>query len=253
MVFTVYSSNFSWNKFLLADLGRKPSHTSLHFIFFLFCICLTTTFSQVTIVSSTFQALTWPPSSFCSLAVCKNGGERPGIIYHVNDVSVYLGRQRGGGVPRRKNELEAWSCSFCPYARVSNICQVKSVPILVKNKQRVHEMRPFDQWPLPPSVYLGRHWRPSRDKSYQAFPLRICILQAIKNWTVGRPGNEASTATLSQEKWERVWWFSHIELVLIDPGISGDKNWSEVGYCWKSCFNVTSMTSLTSAHLFRPT
>ena len=25
---------------------------------------------------------------------------------------------------------------------------------------------------------------------------------------------------------------SHNELVLIDPGISGDKNWSEVGYCW---------------------
>ena len=25
----------------------------------------------------------------------------------------------------------------------------------------------------------------------QAFPLRFCILQAIKNWTVGRPGNGA--------------------------------------------------------------
>ena len=27
--------------------------------------------------------------------------------YHVNDVSVYLGRQRGGRVPCRKNELDA--------------------------------------------------------------------------------------------------------------------------------------------------
>ena len=26
----------------------------------------------------------------------------------------------------------------------------------------------------------------------QAFPLRFCILQAIKNWTVGRPGNKAT-------------------------------------------------------------
>ena len=26
----------------------------------------------------------------------KNGGGRPGIFYHVNDISVYLDRQRGG-------------------------------------------------------------------------------------------------------------------------------------------------------------
>ena len=26
---------------------------------------------------------------------------------------------------------------------------------------------------------------------YQTFPLHFCILQAIKNWMVGRPGNEA--------------------------------------------------------------
>ena len=33
-----------------------------------------------------------------------------------------------------------------------------------------------------PFVYLGR----------QAFPLRFFIQQAIKNWMVGRPGNEAN-------------------------------------------------------------
>ena len=41
----------------------------------------------------------------------------PGPFYHVNDVSVYLSRQRRGGVPHRKNEadeLEALSCSYCP-------------------------------------------------------------------------------------------------------------------------------------------
>ena len=32
---------------------------------------------------------------FDSLQYAKNGGGRPGIFYHVNDVSVYLGRQRG--------------------------------------------------------------------------------------------------------------------------------------------------------------
>ena len=39
--------------------------------------------------------------------------------------------------------------------------------------------------------YFLRYWLHSRDKLYQAFPLRFRILQAIKNWTVGRPGNKA--------------------------------------------------------------
>ena len=37
-----------------------------------------------------------PTVHFLSLAVYKNGGGRPGPVYHVNDVSVYLGRQKGG-------------------------------------------------------------------------------------------------------------------------------------------------------------
>ena len=45
----------------------------------------------------------------------------------------------------------------------------------------------FDRGLLHPSVDLGRHQRHSRDKMDQAFPLRFCILQAIKNWTLGRP------------------------------------------------------------------
>ena len=49
--------------------------------------------------------------------------------------------------------------------------------------------------PLPPSVYLGRHWHHSHDKCSQAFPLHFCKLQAIRNWTVGRPGKEARDGT----------------------------------------------------------
>ena len=55
----------------------------------------------------------------------------------------------------------------------------------------------FDGGPLPPSVYLGKHWCISRDKISQAFLLHLCILQAIKNLTVGRPGNEANNFTHS--------------------------------------------------------
>ena len=32
----------------------------------------------------------------------------------------------------------------------------------------------------------------SRGKIHQAFLLSFCTLQAIKNWSQGRPGNEAS-------------------------------------------------------------
>ena len=38
------------------------------------------------------------PFFYC-LQYCKNRGGRPGPFYHVNDVSVCLGRQSGGGVP----------------------------------------------------------------------------------------------------------------------------------------------------------
>jgi len=38
--------------------------------------------------------------------------------------------------------------------------------------------------------------RGSRDEIPQAFSLRFCILQSIKNWRRRRPGNEASAASM---------------------------------------------------------
>ena len=43
------------------------------------------------------------PCSFWLLAVWKDGGGRNGPFYLVNDISLYLGRQRGGGVSDWKN------------------------------------------------------------------------------------------------------------------------------------------------------
>ena len=37
----------------------------------------------------------------------QNGGGRPDPFYHMNDISVYLGRQRGGVVPDWKNAFHA--------------------------------------------------------------------------------------------------------------------------------------------------
>ena len=45
----------------------------------------------------------------------QNGGRRPGPVYHVNDISVYLGRQRGvGEVPDRKDAFRGHILRFEP-------------------------------------------------------------------------------------------------------------------------------------------
>ena len=104
--------------------------------------------------------------------------------YHVNDV-VSIKVDRGvGGVPLPKNELVS-----APSAGVSNVRITKSVLPLVRNKERLREMRPFDLGPLPPSVYLVdtdvihviNDTRPSPS-----------VFAYCKSWTVGRSGNEAT-------------------------------------------------------------
>ena len=54
-----------------------------------------------------------------------------------------------------------------------------------RNYKKWPQAHSSDQWPLPPSVYLGRQLHHSRHKMDQALPLRFWILQVIKNWTVG--------------------------------------------------------------------
>ena len=60
----------------------------------------------------TFQFLSMP-----------NWRGRPGPLHHVNDVSVYLGRQRGGEVPHQMNELEAYFIVSAPSGRASNFAK----------------------------------------------------------------------------------------------------------------------------------
>ena len=79
-----------------------------------------------------------------------------------------------------------------PSGRVSTIREVKIILLQVRNEECMCETRSFNGEPLPPSVYLGRHWGHSCDKIYQPFRLHFWILQVIKNWTVGSPGNEAT-------------------------------------------------------------
>ena len=71
--------------------------------------------------------------------------EKPGQFYHVKDIQ----------------ELE-----FQMFAK-------RKISLLVRNKKRMCKMHLV---PLPPSVYLGRHWCHSRGKIDQAFPICFCVL-----------------------------------------------------------------------------
>ena len=75
----------------------------------------------------------------------------------MNDVSVYLGRQRGEGSPIERTSLRPYLVASAPSTGVSNVREAKNVLFPVQNEERVHEMRSFDRRPLPTSVYLGRH------------------------------------------------------------------------------------------------
>ena len=61
---------------------------------------------------------------------------RAGPFYHVNDVSVDLGRRRWGEVPDQKNEVEAISVLI---TGVLSIRKVKNILLLVLSKECLRE------------------------------------------------------------------------------------------------------------------
>ena len=115
--------------------------------------------------SSLVPRLSRAPSSFWSLAVCKNGGGRPSLFYHVNDVSVYLGRQRGGGSPRA---FRARILHFEPGAVSFSLSERLKLQCLGQKLQEKASSSFLWQGTPPPSIYQGRHWHHSRDKMDQA-------------------------------------------------------------------------------------
>ena len=82
-------------------------------------------------------------------------GEGLGIIYHVNDVSVYLGRQRGGGVPDRKDAFCACVLHFEPRAVRFSLRERFKLQHLGQKLQDQASSLFFRRGPLPSSVYLG--------------------------------------------------------------------------------------------------
>ena len=70
-----------------------------------------------------------------------------GPFYQVRDVSVYLGRQRKGGICDRKNEVEAFFNSFCLKRWNLNICKAQ-------NEEHMHKMC-FSKWGPSPLQFTS--------------------------------------------------------------------------------------------------
>ena len=90
---------------------------------------------------------------FDHLQYAKNGGGRPGPFYHVNDVSVYLGRQRGQGSLIKTTSLRSYLVVSTPSAGVLNVRKVKNKLLLVQNKEQVCKMCFLLFFLIAPSVY----------------------------------------------------------------------------------------------------
>ena len=80
------------------------------------------------------------PGNKAMFTVCKSNGKP---FYHVNNVNVYLGRQRERGVPDCKNELETFSCGFHQSRKLTAPCS---------GQRMKREMCSFDSGSLSPSV-----------------------------------------------------------------------------------------------------
>ena len=59
------------------------------------------------------------------------------VTYHMNDVSVFLGRQKGERSPIKRMGLRHFLVVSVPSTGVLNIRKAKNVPLLVQDKEHV--------------------------------------------------------------------------------------------------------------------
>ena len=68
----------------------------------------------------------------------------------MNDVCTEIDGGERAEFPIKKTRLRPYLVVSAPSAGVSNISEVKIVPLLVQNQKRMCEMSSFNQGPLPP-------------------------------------------------------------------------------------------------------
>ena len=130
------------------------------------------------------------PSSFWLLAICKEWGEGLVPFYHVRDVSVYLGDRGwvgwGRGLPLKERISCTCSSFWMKESTFFSLWEHLKLNCLGQKLLRYG----FKLVLSMATIYLDKYWRHSHviDKMDQAFPLHCCILQVIKNLTMGRPG-----------------------------------------------------------------
>ena len=87
-------------------------------------------------------------SGFVCLQYAKTEGGRPGIFYHMDDVSVYLGRQ-GGSPIERMHFMHAFFVLTQEWY-VFHSANVRNSSAWDINYKKRPQTRSFDQGPLPP-------------------------------------------------------------------------------------------------------
>ena len=73
----------------------------------------------------------------------------------MSDVSVYLRGEKEGGTLKQKSTFESFSCGVNLCFGVLNICKVKKVPLVVKDKEHVYETQFGGSFPFLSTI--SRH------------------------------------------------------------------------------------------------
>ena len=101
----------------------------------------------------------FPLSSFRSLIVCKNGGGRPRIFYYINEVSVYLGGQSGGGVYHQKYAFCARIFCFEPEVLRFSLHECSKLQRLGQKRQNKVSSSFFRCGTLPRKTLISFTWQ----------------------------------------------------------------------------------------------
>ena len=123
------------------------------------------TYWQCKLATIALHSLAFPPSSVWLLAVCKNGSGRPGPFYHMNDVSIYLGRQ-SVGVPNH-NPFCARVLHFVVRFLLHKCSKLKHLGQKLQDKAS----RSFFRWENPPLCLYSHHSHDNVEGCVWDYPL----------------------------------------------------------------------------------
>ena len=154
-------------------------------------------FKWQTILGSSIPSLVPRPSHrpvFDRLQVCKNGGGRPGIIYHVNYVSVYLGRQRS---PRWKRRILRMCSLFWTMSdMLFHFANVRNSSAWGRNYKIMSNPHPFLHTASDQKLDGGKAW----EWDYSISTCTCFLSKTLDLWEAGTILYEVCTNYMYKEK-----------------------------------------------------